>query len=45
MKSGELEAKILSGLLTGVNRAYRFAQLSPEETETHTDALFKVGYG
>jgi hypothetical protein len=40
---GELETKILSGLLTGVNRAYRFAKLDASETEKQTDSLFKAG--
>ncbi len=39
----EVEAKFLSGLLTGVNRAYPFVKQS-DLLDQHVDTLFKVAH-
>ena len=42
VKKAELEAKMLSALLTGVNRAFPFADVEEGTFTTHIDTLFKV---
>ena len=42
VKKAELEAKMLSALLTGVNRAFPFADMEEGTFTTHIDTLFKV---
>jgi hypothetical protein len=42
VKQGELEARMLSGLLSGVNRVYRFANIEDAELDKHLDTMFKV---
>lgn len=42
MKKGELESKLLSALLIGVNRAYPFATLEDDVFNSHLDTLFRV---
>jgi ribosome biogenesis protein MAK21 len=39
---GEIEAKILTALLSGVNRAFPYASLPDEIYEEHFDLLFKI---
>lgn len=42
IKKKDVESKMLSALLTGVNRAYPYAQTSDEKVKEQMDTLFKV---
>ncbi|XP_062980353.1 CCAAT/enhancer-binding protein zeta [Elgaria multicarinata webbii] len=42
VKKKDVESKMLSALLTGVNRAYPYAQASDEKIKEQMDTLFKV---
>ncbi|KAF7253357.1 CCAAT/enhancer-binding protein zeta [Varanus komodoensis] len=42
IKKKDVESKMLSALLTGVNRAYPYAQASDEKVKEQMDTLFKV---
>lgn len=42
IKKKEIDSKILRALLTGVNRAYPFADLVNEEVKKQLDTLFKI---
>nr|XP_056709327.1 CCAAT/enhancer-binding protein zeta [Euleptes europaea] len=42
VKKKDVESKMLSALLTGVNRAYPYAQTSDEKVKEQMDTLFKV---
>ncbi|KAH0622550.1 hypothetical protein JD844_024947 [Phrynosoma platyrhinos] len=42
IKKKDVESKMLSALLTGVNRAYPYAQTSDEKIKEQMDTLFKV---
>ncbi|KAG8444502.1 hypothetical protein GDO86_009605 [Hymenochirus boettgeri] len=42
VKKKDLDSKILRALLTGVNRAYPFAQISNEKVKEELDTLFKI---
>lgn len=35
-------SKVIAAILTGVNRAFPFANLDPETLQTHVDTLFKI---
>ena len=39
-----LNSKMMAALLTGVNRAYPFAELDSKVFETHMDTLFKISH-
>ena len=41
-QEGELRDKLTSATLTGINRAYPYADSSGESLSTHLDALFKI---
>ncbi|KAF8417433.1 CCAAT-box-binding transcription factor [Tirmania nivea] len=40
--SEELDAKLISAVLTGVNRAYPFSKVNDELFEKHVDTLFRI---
>lgn len=42
VKKKDVESKMLSALLTGVNRAYPYAETSDEKVKEQMDTLFKV---
>ncbi|CAM5134428.1 unnamed protein product [Natator depressus] len=42
IKKKEVESKMLSALLTGVNRAYPYAQIGDEKVKEQMNTLFKV---
>ena len=42
VKKGEVDTKMVSALLTGVNRAYPFAKVSHEGMEEHKESLYKI---
>ncbi|KYO23872.1 CCAAT/enhancer-binding protein zeta isoform X2 [Alligator mississippiensis] len=42
IKKKDVESKMLSALLTGVNRAYPYAQIGDEKVKEQMDTLFKV---
>nr|DBA26807.1 TPA: hypothetical protein GDO54_011017 [Pyxicephalus adspersus] len=42
IKKKEIDSKILRALLTGVNRAYPFAQIGNEKVKEQLDTLFKI---
>jgi len=42
VKKGEVESKILSALLTGVNRAYPYAKPDKESIMAQVDTLYKI---
>ncbi|KAM5164901.1 CCAAT/enhancer-binding protein zeta [Mantella aurantiaca] len=45
IKKKEIDSKILRALLSGVNRAYPFAELVNEEVKKQLDTLFKILHG
>ncbi|XP_013388500.1 CCAAT/enhancer-binding protein zeta-like [Lingula anatina] len=42
VKKGEVDSKMLSALLTGVNRAYPFAKVDKTTIEEHVGTLYKI---
>lgn len=42
LKKGEPKSKMMAAILTGVNRAYLYANVDEEKIKDHVDALFKV---
>eukprot|EP01134_Creolimax_fragrantissima_P000497 CFRG0497T1 len=42
VEKGEVESKLLAALLTGVNRAFPYANVSNEEYNQHIDTLFRI---
>ncbi|XP_053314606.1 CCAAT/enhancer-binding protein zeta [Spea bombifrons] len=42
IKKNDIDSKILRGLLTGLNRAYPYAQISNEKVKEQLDTLFKI---
>ncbi|XP_044516557.1 CCAAT/enhancer-binding protein zeta isoform X2 [Gracilinanus agilis] len=42
IKKNDIESKMLSALLTGVNRAYPYAEISDEKVKEQLDTLFRV---
>ena len=42
IKKKDIESKMLSALLTGVNRAYPYAQTGDDKVREQVDTLFKV---
>ncbi|KAL4237550.1 hypothetical protein ACF0H5_002264 [Mactra antiquata] len=42
IKKGEVDTKMMSGLLSGVNRAYPYAQLEEEFLSNHLNHLYKI---
>ncbi|XP_066863896.1 CCAAT/enhancer-binding protein zeta isoform X2 [Kogia breviceps] len=44
IKKKDIESKMLSALLTGVNRAYPYAQTGDDKVREQVDTLFKVLY-
>ena len=42
LKKGEPDSRMMGAILTGVNRAYRFAKIDSEKLNSHIDSLYKV---
>uniref|UniRef100_A0A1B6DE74 CCAAT/enhancer-binding protein zeta n=1 Tax=Clastoptera arizonana TaxID=38151 RepID=A0A1B6DE74_9HEMI len=42
IKKGEVDTRMLAALLMGVNRAYPFAKLQPNQLSEHVDTMFKL---
>ena len=42
VKAGDVESRMLSALLTGVNRAFPFATVEDEVYASHLDTLFRI---
>lgn len=42
LKKGEPDSRMMAAILTGVNRAYRFAKIESEKLNDHIDSLYKV---
>ncbi|KNC81409.1 hypothetical protein SARC_06273 [Sphaeroforma arctica JP610] len=42
VEKGEVESKLLAALLTGVNRAFPYANVTNEKYNEHLDTLFKI---
>uniref|UniRef100_A0A6V7JQB2 CCAAT-binding factor domain-containing protein n=1 Tax=Bracon brevicornis TaxID=1563983 RepID=A0A6V7JQB2_9HYME len=42
LKKGEPDSRMMAAILTGVNRAYRFASLDGTKINEHIDAVYKV---
>ncbi|CAL1536969.1 unnamed protein product [Lymnaea stagnalis] len=42
LKKGEIDNKMMSALLTGVNRAYVYAKANKEEIATQIDSVYKI---
>ena len=41
-KGGEMDSKLVSALLTGVNRAYPYARLESGKVTEHVETMFKI---
>ena len=41
-KDGEMDSKLVSALLTGVNRAYPYARLESGKGTEHVETMFKI---
>ena len=41
-KEGEMDSKLVSALLTGVNRAYPYARLESGKVTEHVETMFKI---
>lgn len=42
LKKGEPDSRMMAAILTGVNRAYRFAKIDSAKLNDHIDSLYKV---
>jgi len=42
IKKGEIDTKLMSALLTGVNRAFPYSALNPAQLDTHIETMHKL---